>query len=239
MYTITDSFIEDYIYIMNGGRELQWILICAGCAVILAVASMIKMGILVVWNQRAEGEVASGYRKVINILLPVGIMICAVGIPLFVVAIEKIKVSYFLANAGLAYFAFGAVILYLIITIIKHKYYKLTMFLDVFGAFCAICDAMLMVPWILLSGSCEVENWYVRTEVIADFMETTNQMNKVCIKDSDEWVQFISNDYQNVCSSLCDDEAVMAYVIYSEDGEALVSYDMVDHKYEGDKLIDD
>lgn len=237
MREITDVDIEDWIYMMNGGELLQWAVILSAVALFLGVVALIKFCVYCVTENKKE----KSDKKDAKLLTSVSLWItgaCVVSIPVLIVALKNTRMSYFTSRSGIAYFIFGAVILYLVISFITIKPRLMTLFFDAVGAGATAILAVIALASALLFYHYEEENWYVTTAVIDDLDQNTNRRDYVHLTEADERVVIITRCGRDLWHDICDDKKVMVYVVYGEDGEPLVSYDMKENEYVGKRLVE-
>ena len=236
MREITDIDIEDWIYMMNGGEQLQWAVIMSAVALLLGAVALIKFIVYRVTENKKEKSDKEDAKLLT--LVPLWITgACVVSVPVLIVALKNTRMSYFTSRSGLAYFIFGAVILCLVIAFITMKPRLMTLFFDVVGASAGAIFAVISLATALLFYHYEEEDWYVTTAVIDDLDQNTNRDDYVHLAGADERVVIITRCAQDLWSDICDDKKVTVYVVYGEDGEALVSYDMKENEYVGDRLV--
>lgn len=235
MREITDMDIEDWIYMMNGGEPLQWAVIMSAVALLLGIVALIKFIVYCVTENKKEKVTKKDAKSLTMVALWIT-SVCVVSVPILIVALKNTRMSYFTSRSGIAYFIFGAVLLYLVISFITMKPRLMTLFLDAVGASAGVILAVISLASALLFYHYEEEDWYVTTAVIDDLDENTNRNDYVHLTETDERVVIITRCAQDLWRDICDDKKVTVYVVYGEDGEPLVSYDMKENEYVGDRL---
>lgn len=235
MYEVTDIDIGDWIYMLNGGEELQWIVILAGIAFMLAVTALIKLCVRFI-QSKADENVKWEKGDGIFALMAVGL--CMVSVLIIIITIWNTRMSYFLSRFGIVLFFCGIALVYIVITLVKVKSYSGTIISDLGGGILALGAAVFLGIWSLIfSNYDEEQNWYVTIEEIEDLSQNTNRRDRVWLKESDEGVPIISTCLQDLWVDLCDEKTVEVYVVYGEDGEALVAFDMREKEYVGNRLV--
>lgn len=236
MREITDIDIEDWIYMLNGGKRLQWIVILAAIAFMLAATVLIKLCVRFI---QSNVDKSVKMQKGDGILALVAVCVCVVSIPIIIITMWNTRMSYFTSRFGIVLFLCGIALVYIVITLVKVKNYSETMIFDLGGGFFALGVAVFLGIWSLIFNSYEEQDWYVTTEVIEDLSQNTNRMDYVYLKGSDEGVPVISSCLQDLWSDICDEKAVEVYVVYGDDGEPIVAFDMKEKEYVGERQVEE
>ncbi|MBQ8597979.1 MAG: hypothetical protein IJ409_09335 [Lachnospiraceae bacterium] len=236
MIEITDVNIEDWIYMLNGGDRLQWIVILAGVALLMAVTALIKLFVLFIKSKVDKGI---KLKKGDGIIALVAVCMCVVSIPIIIIAMWNTRMSYFLSRFGIVLFFGGIALVYIVITLVRVKSYSDTMITDLAGGVFTLGAAMFLAIWSLVSNSYEEQDWYVAIEEIEDLSQNTNRTDYVYLKGSGEIVPVMSECLQELWADICDEKTVEVYVVYGEDGEALVAFDMKEKEYAGKRLVEE
>ena len=235
MRNLTDTDIGDGIYWATTSSNSTLIVGVAVMAVLLAVSSIIKTIIFAVRTSRSPEGLDTKRKKVLLISILISLGVIGLGVFASVVELERTRMSYFVSRSGLTNFIIGATVVCIIISFCVRKCHELTMFTDLCFGSIVLIGAMFMLGWSVLFDNTEQPEWYITTEQISDMEQTTNRPTKVCVEDTDEWVRFISMHEKEVWKDICDDNPVIVYVVYSEDGDPLIAYDTIEYIYTGDK----
>lgn len=234
MNEITDINIEDWIYMLNGGERLQWIVIFSGITLMMAVTALIKLCVLFI---RSKINKSVELKKGDGIIALVAIGFCMVSIPIIIITMWNTRMSYFISRFGIVVFFCGIAMVYIIITLVRVKTYSATMFFDLYWGFFTLGAALFVGLWSLIFNTYEEQDWYVTIEEIEDLSQNTNRTDRVYLKDTGEGVPVMSTCLQDLWVDICDEKTVEVYVVYGENGEALVAFDMKEKEYVGKRLV--
>lgn len=234
MNEITDIDIEDWIYMLNGGERLQWIVILAGISLMLTVTALIKLCVLFM-QRKVDKNVKLTKGDVILTL--VTIFLCMANIPILIITMRNTRMSYFTSRFGIVLFFCGIALVYIVVTLVKVKNYSNTMICDLCGGFLALVATIFLIIWSLIFNSYKEQDWYVTIEEIENLSQNTNRTDYVYLKEDGEGVPVMSSCLQDLWGDICDEKTVEVYVVYGEDGEALVAFDMQEKEYVGKRLV--
>ena len=172
-----------------------------------------------------------------GIIAVVAIGFCMVSIPIIIITMWNTRMSYFISRFGIVVFFCGIAMVYIIITLVRVKTYSATMFFDLYWGFFTLGAALFVGLWSLIFNTYEEQDWYVTIEEIEDLSQNTNRTDRVYLKDTGEGVPVMSTCLQDLWVDICDEKTVEVYVVYGENGEALVAFDMKEKEYVGKRLV--
>ena len=226
---ITDEIIEQSIFNIAGGGDYLIMFVIATISLILYAFVFIKYLII----SRRENEKLP---KAILLTYFIGLILTIV---ITIICLNNLDNEFIISRIGLFVFPtilfIGSIISLRKITIEK---ITRTMCYAIFTTGCIL----FMLPFAYFDNKTdkyEETDWYVSKEIITDLYTNGagRHKNHIKIKGYDEQIPFLTSNIYKVRPSI--DGKQEAWVVFSEDGEPLVSYDMLTREYVGERLVEE